>query len=67
MAQLMHIIVRAQLKSAYFLHFYGAMTLLARYADRRAAEAGAPTDSGRVGAEGFDFRHALARLVAIAA
>jgi hypothetical protein len=32
-AQFLHIIVRSQLKCAYFLHFYGAMTLLTHYAD----------------------------------
>jgi hypothetical protein len=34
-AQVMHVIVRSQLKSAYFLHFYGAMTLLTHYADNQ--------------------------------
>jgi hypothetical protein len=33
MAQVMHVIVRSQLKAAYFLHFYGAMNLLSHYAD----------------------------------
>jgi hypothetical protein len=36
-ARIMHIIVRSQLKAAYFLHFYGAMTLLMRYAENAPA------------------------------
>jgi len=44
LAQIMHVIVRSQLKSAYFLHFYGAMSLLTQYADIMHARAPAAAE-----------------------
>ena len=67
MAQVMHVLVRSQLKSAYFLHFYGAHVAFDPLRRQCARRAGAASGRGGIGAAQRRLRDAPARLVALAA